>query len=282
MNDMNRLLQLVLVGLCFISGSAVYAQDIIITKDDNIIRAIVTEISSSEIVYKRFDNPDGPNYRTAVSDVKKIRYQNGKEETFTSAPSASSISSEVQSEETTAQNPANAGNIGRIKKEFYRMAYASYKAVYPNKYKSDSGWGLDVATDVHRRWGLLMTSSIFGWMNRGWETSGDQSWFSADAIMYSYRFGLDLPMGSMDDYFGVVWGPYISYDLWGSGKANGKSFRIRDVDGYERLDVGWSLDLDFVFGNYMIFFSWWNGWVSMSNYDTMKHRSFTIGIGYSF
>lgn len=72
---------------------------------------------------------------------------------------------------------------------------------------------------------------------------------------YSYRFGLDIPLGSMDDYLGVVWGPYISYDLWGSGSAYGNKVRIRDMDDYERLDVGWSLDLDIVVGNFMVFFS---------------------------
>lgn len=268
---MNRLLQLVLVGLCFISGSAVYAQDIIITKDDNIIRAIVTEISSSEIVYKRFDNPDGPNYRTAVSDVKKIRYQNGKEETFSSStpaltqPASSSLP-ETQSEITSEQNTSNSGNGGTLKKEFYRMAYASYKMAGSNNKKTDAGWGLDAATDIHRRYGvLLLTSSIFGWMNRGWDFIGQDNQFSASAIMYSYRFGLDIPMGTLDDYVGFVWGPYLSYDLWGSGSAYGNKVRIRDMDDYERLDVGWSLDLDIVFGNFMVFFSWWNGWGSVSN-----------------
>ena len=49
----------------FVGGLfAVNAQDIIVLKDGNMIEAKVTEISSSEIRYKRFDNLDGIYQKT--------------------------------------------------------------------------------------------------------------------------------------------------------------------------------------------------------------------------
>jgi hypothetical protein len=56
------------------------AQDIITLKNGNEVRAKVTEISSSEIKYKRFENLDGPTVVIAISDVFAINYENGTRE----------------------------------------------------------------------------------------------------------------------------------------------------------------------------------------------------------
>jgi len=63
------------VGIC-----SVTAQDIIILKDGNTIAAKVSEISTTEIRYKRFDNLDGPTIVIPADRVLSIRYQNGTQE----------------------------------------------------------------------------------------------------------------------------------------------------------------------------------------------------------
>jgi len=63
------------VGIC-----SVAAQDLIILKDGNTIAAKVSEISPTEIRYKRFDNLDGPTIVIPADRVLSIRYQNGTQE----------------------------------------------------------------------------------------------------------------------------------------------------------------------------------------------------------
>ena len=75
------ILTCVLVALC---GNA-FAQDIIRTIDGRSIEAKVLEINDNDIIYKTFDNPDGPDYRLSISRVARIVFQNGTEKSF--APS---------------------------------------------------------------------------------------------------------------------------------------------------------------------------------------------------
>lgn len=62
------------------------AQDLIVRRDSARIEARVTEISATEIRYKRTSNPDGPTYILPLEAVRSIRYANGEEETFDLAP----------------------------------------------------------------------------------------------------------------------------------------------------------------------------------------------------
>jgi len=68
----------------FMVGMAVVvnAQDIITLKNGNEIKAKVTEISASEIKYKRFDYLDGPTILIAKREVFAINYENGTREVF--------------------------------------------------------------------------------------------------------------------------------------------------------------------------------------------------------
>ena len=67
-----------LLGLC---GNA-FAQDIIHTADGRAITAKVLEINDVDILYKAFDNLDGPDYRMPVRQIERIVFQNGTEQRF--------------------------------------------------------------------------------------------------------------------------------------------------------------------------------------------------------
>lgn len=58
------------------------AQDIIIMKSGEEIKAKVTEITPKEIKYKEYDNQEGPLMVVERQKVFQIRYQNGSVETF--------------------------------------------------------------------------------------------------------------------------------------------------------------------------------------------------------
>lgn len=65
--------------MCIIAN----AQDIIVKKDGTTILAKVTEVSTSDITYKKWSNQDGPIYKLPVSELIAINYQNGEKEDFT-------------------------------------------------------------------------------------------------------------------------------------------------------------------------------------------------------
>jgi len=87
------------VGIC-----SAAAQDIIILKDGNTIAAKVSEISPTEIRYKRFDNLDGPTIVIPADRVLSIRYQNGTQEIINA--DTKTVQKNTQTKpETTALDP---------------------------------------------------------------------------------------------------------------------------------------------------------------------------------
>ena len=58
------------------------AQDLIILRNGDEVQSKVLEISTLEIKYKRFDNPEGPIYTIEKSEVFLIKYQNGTKDVF--------------------------------------------------------------------------------------------------------------------------------------------------------------------------------------------------------
>ena len=97
---------LILVAAFFL-GISVNAQDVITLKNGDEIQALVQEIGIDEVKYKRFDNPDGPNYILRKSEVFMIRYANGSRDVFadnTQQPISTTTSVSSQSVQPTVQN----------------------------------------------------------------------------------------------------------------------------------------------------------------------------------
>jgi len=66
------------LAVLFLSGLfSVYAQDLIVLKNGNIIEGKVAEISSTEIKYRRANNLNGPMIVIPADSVLSIRYENG-------------------------------------------------------------------------------------------------------------------------------------------------------------------------------------------------------------
>jgi len=76
---------------------SIFAQDVIILKNGDEIKAKVLEISSLEIKYKRFDNLEGPTVVIPAANVLMIQYENGTREII-NAETRNSISDNSQSE----------------------------------------------------------------------------------------------------------------------------------------------------------------------------------------
>ena len=59
-----------------------FSQDTIKLKSNEDISSKVLEVTTSEIKYKRFDNPNGPTYTIPKSEVFQIFYENGTKDIF--------------------------------------------------------------------------------------------------------------------------------------------------------------------------------------------------------
>ena len=70
------------IGLCAGSLSA-FAQDIIVLKTGDEIKAIVQEIGIETVKYKKYTNPDGPAYTIPKSDIFMVKYESGAKDVFT-------------------------------------------------------------------------------------------------------------------------------------------------------------------------------------------------------
>ena len=72
---------IILTAICMTS-SYTFAQDLIVKKDGSVIQAKVTKVGTSEVEYKKWSNPDGPQYSITIADILAINYKNGDKETF--------------------------------------------------------------------------------------------------------------------------------------------------------------------------------------------------------
>lgn len=75
----------VLASLMLISVT-VNAQDVITLRSGDEIQAKITEVTPTEIKYKRFDNPDGPTFTINKSDAFMLKYENGTKDVFNEEP----------------------------------------------------------------------------------------------------------------------------------------------------------------------------------------------------
>jgi hypothetical protein len=73
---------LLLAGCFLFSAICTMAQDQIIKNSGYIISAKVKAVNTNTVVYKLYDNLNGPNYTILKKDVNKIKYENGTLDSF--------------------------------------------------------------------------------------------------------------------------------------------------------------------------------------------------------
>jgi len=71
-----------IIALLAVISFTATAQDIIYKTDGDSIIAKVKAVEPHSISYTRFDNINGPEYTLAKSDVARVKYANGMEDTF--------------------------------------------------------------------------------------------------------------------------------------------------------------------------------------------------------
>lgn len=70
------------IFLFTLSLSSIFAQDILVLKNGDIINAVVKEVAPTVIKYQKSSNLSGPLYTVAKKEVISIKYSNGETEKF--------------------------------------------------------------------------------------------------------------------------------------------------------------------------------------------------------
>lgn len=80
MKNINTVLRIAIISLVF--WGKLFAQDTIITVNNNRILAKIMEVGTEQIKYKKAEFIDGPTYIQNKSEIKSIHYSNGTKEDF--------------------------------------------------------------------------------------------------------------------------------------------------------------------------------------------------------
>jgi hypothetical protein len=130
---------ILLFAIAILSISQSIAQDRLFFLNGDETDVKITEITSSEVKYKRMDNLDGPSFSTLKSELFMIKYANGDKEMITAqnaepgtdqkeeyttidAPASSNSGSGLSSavivtDEPTSTSPSNVDKWGRTEAE---------------------------------------------------------------------------------------------------------------------------------------------------------------------
>lgn len=98
-----------LLPMCLLFAQTLVAQDVIVTAKAERIEAVITEVSPTELRYKKFSNPDGPTFVMYVKDVAAVIYKTGEVQVFEkqkasspeTAPKAAAKATPMPAPETT-------------------------------------------------------------------------------------------------------------------------------------------------------------------------------------
>lgn len=80
---MKKLITICFALLCYNA----FAQDLITKKDGTDVEAKVLEVTTNEVKYKLFNEPDGVTYTAKKSELLMIRYESGRKDIFSNSVS---------------------------------------------------------------------------------------------------------------------------------------------------------------------------------------------------
>ena len=110
--------------------TSIFSQDIITKKSGEDISAKISEVTQTEIKYKKFDNLEGPIFTILKSEVLMIRYANGTKDIF---------KEEIQQQQTNTNNK----QLSNPNQETYK--YSLGNPINPVGGKK-SAWGSGIAS----------------------------------------------------------------------------------------------------------------------------------------
>lgn len=137
--------KLVLLLLSLVSCLSLFAEDVIVLRNGDVINAIVTEIVSDGIKYKKASNPNGPVYTIDKGSVLSIKYANGEIEKFEAPQFVNSKTNEGNSNslnpiiaEPAEENKAEKEKYAKLPKLNLKASNKKSKTFFPIMAFTDS------------------------------------------------------------------------------------------------------------------------------------------------
>jgi len=115
-NKSYKINKIIFITIIVLTSTLCYSQDIIELKSGSKIKAKVTEISTKQMKYKKFNNINGPTYTINLDKVIMVTYENGERELFSNKES-------------------NSKKLG-ISKGFYSGFYLGNEKISKKKFKN--------------------------------------------------------------------------------------------------------------------------------------------------
>lgn len=160
-----------LVAICV--ATVLFAQDVIVTIDEQQISAKILEISSSEVKYLDFNNQDGPVYVLSIQEILSIQLANGDVKSYERKTEPVFVETT-----TTAKQSHNASYLIRTGNRYHYNGIEMRGDVYANFLKNN-------CTEAYTKYQKGRTVSTVGW------------------ILLGVGVGLDLGF--------AWWAPYTGY-----------------------------------------------------------------------
>jgi hypothetical protein len=283
---------------CF--GMTLNAQDIIMKKNGDEIRAKITEINTDNVKYRKFDNLEGPVHTLLRSEIFMIKYENGDKDIIGNEPPVTgkqnSVSGGLQQPGAAVRQPQEFDRRVRfgIKAGFHAATVELSSGHTSEEMDEVPGAvaGATLYTPFAPRWGLHtgLEASMKGFK------IGLLS-FRAIYLQAPVEVGFKIRLGNGGWYFEPRSGLYFAYGIAGKITASGASESLNtfgdeilkpfDVGGNvgfhfgnDRVDIGLRGELGFVditgdpFADYMFIM----GVVNTS----MITSNFGIVVGFKF
>lgn len=141
-----------LIAIC--GATALFAQDVIVTIDDQEISAKILEISSSEVKYLDFNNQDGPVYVLSIQEILSIQLANGDVKSYERKTTPIIVGA------TTSEPSNNTSYLIRTGNRYHYNGMEMRGDVYANFLKNN-------CTEAYTKYQKGKTVSTVGWILLG-------------------------------------------------------------------------------------------------------------------
>lgn len=219
-------MQKIIIAFTFIliSLSAI-SQDKIYLTDNSVVMAKISEITVSEVKYKKFDNPTGPDYVLPKSMIAVIIYENGTHEVMNAVKNE-----ELGGVEMIDILPYYKTGKNLVSLNYFDLIYKNISFTY-NRFLCDYRFSIG----MNASFGLTYNnaqyqygSSFLNFDRDYFHGSLTANYFPSGMKKVSYFTGLSLMVGQGGEFVYDYYGPYILQDksYYGFYVNNGIQFNL--------------------------------------------------------
>ena len=125
----------------FLGASGLFAQDVLITQNGDVIKAYETELGPSSVFYKASEDPQAPLQKIALADLLMIKYQDGTRWVAgETTPSAEPVAAAPASKPVVGpENQAEIDKINKLDIQYVAEPSESRAKIIFNLYKIQPG-----------------------------------------------------------------------------------------------------------------------------------------------